>query len=423
MTETELLDQAFEYTFPYVTMGRLRAVTLGDGRKPGRIALNAWNHRRNLAGPRDRRVTTPNADTAYSILWTDLASGPIVLSAPDTDERYYSLAFLNMATDNFAMIGRRVSGTRAERFVLVGPDWDRPLPRDIKVIRAPNNDVVVLCRILVNGDADLPAVNALQDAFTVEPLGTVSNKVWDREIEIGEGPQPFVNLANAMLARNPPPRYERALLERFCEVGICGTGRLWEDLADDTKALWRERWPSLLGSLTGGLLGIGPVVNGWRYSKANLGNFGTDYTYRAQVALDGLLALEPAEATYPSTRTDAENQPLNGAHRYQLSLPAGVPQVNAFWSLSMYQKEPDGMLFFASNSINRYAIGDRTPGLKRGADGSLTISIQHEEPAYAAERTNWLPAPSGDFHIVFRAYEPKAAFREGREPLPAVARL
>ncbi len=41
MTETELLDQAFEFTFPYVTMGRLRAVTLGDGRKPGRIVLNA----------------------------------------------------------------------------------------------------------------------------------------------------------------------------------------------------------------------------------------------------------------------------------------------------------------------------------------------------------------------------------------------
>jgi hypothetical protein len=106
-----------------------------------------------------------------------------------------------------------------------------------------------------------------------------------------------------------------------------------------------------------------------------------------------------------------------------LSLPAGVPQVNAFWSLSMYQKEPDGMLFFASNSINRYAIGDRTPGLKRDADGSLTISIQHEEPAYATERTNWLPAPSGDFHIVFRAYEPTAAFRDGRAPLPAVERL
>ena len=422
MTERALLDEAFEYAFPYVAMGRLRAVTLGSGLKPGPIALNAWNHRRKLSGPKDRRVTTPNADTTYSILWTDLSFGPITLSVPDTGDRYYSLALLNMATNNFAMIGRRVSNTRAARFVLVGPDWQKPLPQNMNVIRAPNNDVVVLCRVVVNGDADFAAVNALQDAFGVEGPGADTMKVWNGVFPAGDSPESFVDAANIMLARNPPPSYERNLLARTAAVGI-GDGRSWDELSANVQKLWQENFSSLQKSLTGGLLGIGPVLNGWRYSKANLGNFGTDYTYRAQVALDGLLALEPAEATYPSTRTDSENLPLSGAHRYRLRLPPGVPQVNAFWSLSMYQKEVDGLLFFLNNPINRYAIGDRTDGLVKDADGSLIIAIQEDEPANATERANWLPAPHGEFHLVFRAYEPRATFRDGRDPLPAVQRI
>ena len=422
MTEAALIDAAFEYVFPYVAMGRLRSVTLGDGRKPGPIALNSWNHRRTLAGPKDRRVTTPNADTTYSILWSDLSFGPVTLTVPDIGDRYYSIAFLEMTTDNFAMTGRRTTSTRADRIILVGPDWQEPLPPDTKVIRAPNNDVMILCRIVVNGNADLTAVNAVQDAFSVEAPAAETMRVWNCETPLGSGPQSYVDMANIMLARNPPPRYERPVLKRFADVGI-GGGQSWDALSDDIKALWDARWHALWSSMTGGLLGIGPVVNGWRYSKSNLGKFGTDYTYRAEVALDGLLALEPAEATYPSTRVDRSGETLHGANRYRLHLPAGVPDVNAFWSLSMYQKEDSGMLFFTNNAIARFAIGDRTEGLARDANGAVTIAIQHEEPTSADARANWLPAPRGAFHLVMRAYEPKPSFRDVRRPLPPVERL
>ena len=44
--------------------------------------------------------------------------------------------------------------------------------------------------------------------------------------------------------------------------------------------------------------------------------------------------------------------------------------------------------------IERYSMGDRTPGLRRDADGGLTVAIQHEEPAEPERRANWLPEPS-----------------------------
>jgi hypothetical protein len=47
--------------------------------------------------------------------------------------------------------------------------------------------------------------------------------------------------------------------------------------------------------------------------------------------------------------------------------------------------------YLVANPIGRYSIGDRTPGLRRDADGSLTSVIQHDQPA---DTSNWLPAPS-----------------------------
>ncbi|WP_312846705.1 DUF1214 domain-containing protein [Streptomyces sp. WAC01280] len=54
----------------------------------------------------------------------------------------------------------------------------------------------------------------------------------------------------------------------------------------------------------------------------------------------------------------------------------------------------------------RYSLGDRTPGLVYGADGSLTVVIQHERPEDPAEAANWLPAPKGDFRPMVRLHTP-----------------
>ena len=49
-------------------------------------------------------------------------------------------------------------------------------------------------------------------------------------------------------------------------------------------------------------------------------------------------------------------------------------------------------LYLVENPINRYSIGDRTPGLQYGADGSLTIYMQKDSPG-ADKESNWLPTP------------------------------
>ena len=97
-----------------------------------------------------------------------------------------------------------------------------------------------------------------------------------------------------------------------------------------------------------------------------------------------------------------------------------TPPVDAFWSITMYDL-PD--FYLVANAIDRYSIGDRTPGLQRAADGSLTIVIQADEPDDPEARANWLPAPPGRFRPLLRAYQPGAAILDGSYVIPAIERV
>ena len=91
--------------------------------------------------------------------------------------------------------------------------------------------------------------------------------------------------------------------------------------------------------------------------------------------------------------------------------------MRAFWSLTLYGL--DG--FLVPNNAHRYAIGDRTPSLRRNADGSLDIFIQHDPPP--GHEGNWLPSPSAPFTLMTRMYLPEPAVLDGQYRLPGVQRV
>jgi hypothetical protein len=93
-----------------------------------------------------------------------------------------------------------------------------------------------------------------------------------------------------------------------------------------------------------------------------------------------------------------------------------------FWSLTMYDKDyfmlanpPDGRTNVGTVSIDANE-------LKFAPDGSLTITISHTEPTDAVARTNWLPAPDGQFALIVRAYVPTQPVQDGSYKLPNVER-
>jgi hypothetical protein len=111
-----------------------------------------------------------NRDTLYVCGWLDLRRGPLVLHVPDMADRYYSVQFTDPSKNiNFAYVGKRTTGTKAGDYLLAGPGWEGTEPQGVARISAPNNSVLV-GRVFVENDGDLPIAHALAQQTQVRPL-------------------------------------------------------------------------------------------------------------------------------------------------------------------------------------------------------------------------------------------------------------
>lgn len=121
---------------------------------------------------------------------------------------------------------------------------------------------------------------------------------------------------------------------------------------------------------------------------------------------------------YPLRSTDADGNALSGANRYVVKLDK-EPPVGAFWSLTMYD---GGDKMLVPNAIGRFKVGTDTKGLKRAADGSITIPIQADPPE-GENAANWLPAAKGNFYVILRMYQPGEEILNGSYQLPQVRKV
>jgi hypothetical protein len=412
------LDAAFYYAFPLYEFARTEQERTGavDG-KPG--TLNRLVHRAALADHTSRQVTAPNNDTIYSSCFMDLAGGPVEVVAPSGRDRYYSVAFMNAFTDNFAYIGTRATKGVGGRYWIAGPQWSGQPPAGVTVIRSTTNDVWMLMRTLVDGERDLPAAQAFQKQLTVSvPPATPQARAFSVKAVDVNDPATFLGVVNEMLARSPGGRGYTAKARSFSAFGI-GAGQSPSPAIVDR---WRAFIPTGLAALRDGFLFRDLVVDGWSYQPPGVGDFGDNDRLRAIVALGGLAALGEDEAMYFHANFGADGERLSGQHAYRWRVPAGGVPADAFWSLTLYEVMPDGRYFLVENPIRRYAIGDRTSGLVTNADGSFEILVQRDAPG-GPLASNWLPAPAGPFRLALRAYLPKRELLTRKWRVPPLTRV
>ncbi len=439
----DLARRAAIYLFPVYEMYRTRWQATVNDANPFRQKLNRFFHVPVLAGPKSRLVTTPNNDTLYSTAWLDLSVEPLFLTVPPIGDLYYSYAFVDLFTNNFAYVSHRLNGGQPRPHMIVGPKWTGDAPVEVALIRAPTNSVWLLGRLLVDGPEELGRVRTLQNKVLLETpdmrnerriletqelmrqrANVPPESVADWPALNRSDPFDLFEVGMRALGESPLPARDRGLFDELSPL------RLRPGRRFDARAFSEAERKAIQDGIAQAQAEIraaggryGKSVDGWSYGERHLGNFGDDYLYRALIALTGLAALEPAEAVYMTCNVDSDGKSLGGANRYTLSFPAGsLPPARAFWSLAMYEVTAEGRAFFIENEIGRYAIGDRTKDLQKAPDGALTLYLQRERPD-GERAANWLPAPTGPMRLVLRVYEPDASLIDGRYRVPAVQRV
>lgn len=405
----ECLEDAYVYAFPLVLMDATRIFATNTEKViTGKAPVNQLMHGAALADAQFRSVVTPNVDTIYSQVWYDLSEEPMVYELPETD-RFCKVQVLDGWTNTAAVLDK------AGAYAITLSTWEGELPDGVTRIDVPTSMAWSITRTVLSGEEDLPNVRAIQEKMKLMPL---SNYISGDTYEPPKGsyseennyvpvdkvlsmdPVTFFNKANELMVKNSPAAADGEMLERIAAVNVgpgmeFDTSVLTGDVAENWKTMLTEIRPKLVkeGQKFSKKLGQ------WNYFGEPIGDFHTEYAYRALVALAGLGANTVEVALYPKTEQDADGNALTGEKSYLLHFES-CPQVleGGFWSVTAYGDKD----FLIDNPIDRYCINDRS-GLKANDDGSIDVILSKDAPE---DTTNWLPTGDGGFHLYMRIYTP-----------------
>ena len=413
--------EAYLFLYPLVTMEMSRRVTALSPPTPDAAptGMNRFRHMRELPSGSLRSVVRPNFDTLYSLAWIDLRQGPVVMTVPAIDDRFFLLPFMDMYTDVIAVAGTGTVSESGEEIVVLPPGWEGELPDDLATVTATTDLLWVIGRIQTNGEEDYEYINGLQDQLALRQLsgqpyvqeqldGEIDRSVSTKEMVEGLDGSTYFRLGLDLLEKNGAHTTDWTLMQRMRLASLDSADALAtvdRDLLDQA----RTRALALLDEMGHSVSGAA-ARSGWGMQISGIGVYGNNYANRAYIARVGLGANPPEWAVYPLAARDALGNVPDSSNAYTLHFPPGaLPPNHGFWSITVY----DEFGFPTANPLDRYALGDRSD-LNVNEDGSVTLYLQHDRPD-ESRIANWLPTPdSGVLGVTMRIYGPDEAILTGR---------
>jgi hypothetical protein len=380
--------EAYLWGYPLVATHRTR-LHLCSRHRSGEL-----NHVEGLATPADKAIVAPNNDTLYTSGWYDLRHGDLVIDVPPMDkpDRYWNVMIAD-AYSHVTYIARRHHGTEGTRVTVRFDPNTPPLDSDTPVVTVGTPTAWVIIRVLVESEDDLEAARNIQRAICVTASALQPKTFTERAGRANQiaqsGPAIFEEIHRYTLL-DPPAKWHPRLSE--------GAKHILENPSSISTEVLAKGVQEAEHLLASGNTQDGVLEQGWRTGRGT-GGPGNDILRRAMGAKYGLGGHYPIEnrsyiAVHTSNRAKLDGKvPLKLLFR-----PDQLPPCDGFWSLTAYGMD----LYLVDNAINRWSIGDRTPGLRFDDDGGLTIILSAKEPA---DPSNWLPVPDGPFMLGMRVYE------------------
>jgi hypothetical protein len=262
--------------------------------------------------------------------WLDLSAGPLFLTLPPMGTRFYSAALIDPFTDAFAHVSSRVSGETPPPCLIASPSWHGDIENGVTLLQAPAHTLWLRLRIAVaDSRQDLETAQNLQARSLLE---TPDKRNERRILEMRELMRSRTELPPEPAADWDPPRPDRRFdlldtgLALLAECELSESDReMLDELAPlrlhagrrfDARAFSDAERDAIAAGLADAAAEIaaagpsfGQVLEGWRYPGRHLGQFGTDYLYRAFIATTALGAPVPAEILDLVAETDGRFDP------------------------------------------------------------------------------------------------------------------
>ena len=164
----------FLYFWPPITYSAYKRAVVQHGLGGDPIPINTLYAVPTLASPaasNSSLLATGTNDVLYVGGLLDLSKGPQVLHVPDMAGRYYSVQFTDPSDGtNFAYVGKRTTGTEAGDYLMSGPGWKGAVSQGMTQIASPHKSVLVIGRVFVESNSDLPTAYGLAKQIQLTPL-------------------------------------------------------------------------------------------------------------------------------------------------------------------------------------------------------------------------------------------------------------
>ncbi len=433
--KAELLRDAYIYTLPLMILdATFTKMTNTENTTNLQAPPNRFIHALSLANADFKNVVTPNVDTIYSQVFYDLSNDSLILEFPKTD-RFCTVEVMDAYTNCISIIDAAKFESESEKYIFIREGSDDTAPEGVKTVKSPTDIGWIIVRTICSDKDDEAAVHEIQAKMKSYTLtGYLDGKTNEDSVGSFSAEKDFIPVnrvmsmgmseyferANELMKCNPPTSADGEFMKNIAKINV-GAGLKFDPLlfGDSAEALFKSTVSGITPAVTEGSMKFMTKNGIWSYMGEPIAEFGTEYDYRALIALVGLGANPVSVAVYPKATTDVSGARLSGKNSYILHFEKdSLPPVlkHGFWSVTAYDSATNLLI---DNEIDRYCINDRTD-LKFNADGSLDILIQAEDPN--DENINWLPVNEGDFHFVLRIYFPDDEVLSGDWVAPTITK-
>src|SRR3984957_11681723 len=218
-------------------------------------------------------------------------------------------------------------GGGAGDYMVVGRDGRGAPPAGIKkVFRSSTQLSVAGYRTQLFNPDDLDGVKKVQAGYKVQtlsaylkqPATTAAAAIDFPKIDKQLVKTNFFEYLDFALQFAPAQENEKEIRAQLARIGV-GPGKTmnFKDLSIEDKLEIGLGMKEGDRKVDEAVANAGKAVNGWRVSglPGDSAHYNRDWLMRATAAKAGIYGNDPAEATYPITRTDGDGQTLDGSKR------------------------------------------------------------------------------------------------------------